>query len=189
MREAALGSVPTIFLEHRWLHSSLGELQDLAPEELSSVNAVAQGKDISFVCSGVNVAIAMEARKNLAQIGVEAQVLDVRKIDRHTSKTLATYISETRRLIVIDDSHSTSSYGASLISEIVQDASISLLSKPKLISKPPYPEPMAKELLYDYYPSSEKIYNTTLDILNLPNLKMKIAKAIDQPNSLFLGPF
>lgn len=88
-----------------------------------------QGKDITLVGTSSMVHVALEAAKILAEIGIEAEVVDPRTLKPLDTETLVNSAKKTSRAIVIDEGHL--SYGVTAeIASIIADGAFYYLDAP-----------------------------------------------------------
>lgn len=88
-----------------------------------------EGKDITLVGTSSMVHVALEAAKILAEIGIEAEVVDPRTLKPLDTETLVNSAKKTSRAIVIDEGHL--SYGVTAeIASIIADGAFYYLDAP-----------------------------------------------------------
>jgi len=88
-----------------------------------------QGKDITLVGTSSMVHVALEAAKILAEIGIEAEVVDLRTLKPLDTETLINSAKKTSRAIVIDEGYH--SYGVTAeIASIIADGAFYYLDAP-----------------------------------------------------------
>jgi pyruvate/2-oxoglutarate/acetoin dehydrogenase E1 component len=88
-----------------------------------------QGKDITLVGTSSMVHVALEAAKILAEIGIEAEVVDPRTLKPLDTETLINSAKKTSRAIVIDEGYH--SYGVTAeIASIIADGAFYYLDAP-----------------------------------------------------------
>lgn len=87
------------------------------------------GKDITLVGTSSMVHVALEAARILAEIGIEAEVVDPRTLKPLDTKTLINSAKKTSRAIVIDEGYH--SYGVTAeIASIIADGAFYYLDAP-----------------------------------------------------------
>jgi len=88
-----------------------------------------EGKDITLVGTSSMVHVALEAAKILAEIGIEAEVVDPRTLKPLDTETLINSAKKTSRAIVIDEGYH--SYGVTAeIASIIADGAFYYLDAP-----------------------------------------------------------
>ena len=93
---------PVIFLEHKFLYSFRG----LVPEDdyvlpLSQCDIKREGTDVTVVASGYMVWHAMMAAREMAEEGVNVEVIDVRTISPLDEETIGQSVRKTGRAVVV----------------------------------------------------------------------------------------
>ncbi len=93
---------PVLFMESETLYGVKGEVPDdpdfLVP--MGKANVVREGKDITIIAWSRIVHVALDAAKELAKDGVEAEVVDVRSLRPLDEETLVKSVSKTHRAVV-----------------------------------------------------------------------------------------
>jgi pyruvate/2-oxoglutarate/acetoin dehydrogenase E1 component len=181
---------PVIFLEHRWLHNSLGIFpKKLKRNALGKCKIIKKGKDITLVGLSYMTIECLEAAKILKTFNINAEVIDLRTISPLDEKTIIKSVSKTKRAIITDTSNNFCGI-SSTISNIIYDKVNNLKNKLKIISLPFCPEPTSLKLVEKFYNDRETIVNYTLKMFNIKK-KFKLKKKIksDVPGDWFKGPF
>lgn len=88
-----------------------------------------EGKDLTLVGTSSMVHVALEAARILAEIGIEAEVVDPRTLKPLDTETLINSVKKTSRAIVIDEGYH--SYGVTAeIASIIADGAFYYLDAP-----------------------------------------------------------
>lgn len=181
---------PVIFLEHRWLHNSIGKFPDkLKKNELSKCKILKKGKDITLISLSYMTLECMEAAKILSKFNIDAEILDLRTISPLDQKTIINSLKKTRRALVADTSNSVCGISSTVASIIHQNIN-NLKNKVEIVSLPFCPEPTSPQLVKYFYNDRYTVANKVLKIFNI-NTKVKSDKFIkpDVPGEWFSGPF
>lgn len=184
---------PVIFLEHRWLHNMIGEVDesDDFRVEIGKAEILKEGKDITIVSMSYMSIEAIHAAKELEKYNISCEIIDLKTISPIDWNTIHKSIEKTKRLIVLD----TASEFGSIGNDIVADISIKyfsvLKSAPKIIALPNIHAPTSYSLTKDYYKDAKdiiieisKIFNIQINLYNIMN---KVHH--DIPGEWFKGPF
>ena len=149
---------PVVYIDDRWLHNS----EDAVPKELYTVPigkaAIRRkGRDITLVSVSYLVPHAITAAEELAQEGVDCEVIDLRSIKPLDKNLLLESVAKTGRIAVADVGWKT--YGiAGEISAIVFEEGFDRLKAPLVrVSLPDAPAPASGPLEKVYYPDHEDI--------------------------------
>src|SRR3984893_11888211 len=94
---------PVIIFEHRWLYSVRGEVADgYAPEPLSGARVLRHGRDITLAGFSYMVLECLRAAESLAEIGIDAEVIDLRSLTPIDGETIGRSVRKTGHLITAD---------------------------------------------------------------------------------------
>lgn len=149
---------PVIFLEHKALYSSKGEVPDgeyVAP--LHGASLVQSGKDATVVTLGRMVSFAAKAAAKLAGDGITVDLIDLRSTSPIDEEMILESLSLTGRLVVVDESNPVCSI-ASEIAAIAAEKGFASLHAPVVrVTAPHTPVPFARELERMYVPGPDRI--------------------------------
>jgi len=125
MKAALRASDPVLIFEPKALFATKGEVPDREHFVPFGVARIARmGRDITLVSAGQLVHRALEAATELAAVGIEAEVIDLRTIMPLDVGTVAASVAKTHRLLVIDEGWGAFGVGAEVaqaMSELVFD--------------------------------------------------------------------
>jgi pyruvate dehydrogenase E1 component beta subunit len=122
---------PVIFIEHKLLYKTKGPV----PEEpyripLSQTEVKRAGKDLTVVATSVMVPRALEAATQLAQEGIEVEVLDPRTLSPLDDAPIIESVKKTGRALVVHEAHKTGGFGGEIVSRIVESEAFDYLEAP-----------------------------------------------------------
>ena len=121
MKSAIEDNNPVLFFEHKMLYQLPGEiLEENESIPLGQGEIKREGKDVSVVACGMMTHYALKAAEELAQEGVDAEVIDPRTIKPFDYDLVAASVQKTGRLLVVEESPYTGGWGAQVVSELVQ---------------------------------------------------------------------
>lgn len=149
---------PVVFCEPKgilFLSSEVPEGDYEVP--IGVAKLVREGGDVSLVGMGATVNIALQAASQLAEEGVQADVLDLRSLQPLDEEAILTTLGKTGRLVVIDEA--TPRCGiASDVAALCVDRGFDLLNAPvKRVTAPFSPVPFSRVLEEGYMPSVDKV--------------------------------
>ncbi len=185
---------PVVFLEHRWLHSSIGEVNEKRnKDQIGKAKIVNHGKDITIVASSYMVVEAIRAKRGLDKVGVSSEIIDLRSYNPIDWRTIKRSVAKTGRLIVVDSGFSTCSIASEIIATISCENFSDLKAAPIKLAMPDCPEPTSFGLTKDFYLDSYKIESEALKLLNVNEKIERIGKLKTEPHDIpgdwFKGPF
>ena len=186
---------PVMFLEHRWLHNTYGEV----PEKhyslpIGKAKAVRKGKDVTIISASHMTLEALQAAEYLSKNQIEAEILDLRSIKPLDVDAIIESVKHTGRVIVADPGWSSFGLAAEIISIISEIAFSALKQAPVRIAYPDTPTPTSWELTRHYYPKPIDIINAARKLMGLKETSEKEIGfpqdvPLDIPDKSFTGPF
>lgn len=192
---------PVIFIEHRWLHGTVGEVPEgYYSTSLDSGCRIARsGKDLTVVATSYMVVEALKAAEVLADFDIEIEVIDMRVLRPVDDETILSSVDKTGGILTVDTGWRTYGIGAEIIARVCQEKMNSLKYAPMRLGLPDYPSPSSRALVENYYPRAEDIVSTICQMLQVsegksqmilqPLLTARDELPIDQPDPAFTGPF
>jgi pyruvate/2-oxoglutarate/acetoin dehydrogenase E1 component len=154
LMESIFGENPVIMIEHR----SLFSLKDRVPQMPYRIRfgkaAVRRvGSDLTIVAVGVMVPFALRVADQLAALGVDAEVIDLRTISPLDTDTVCASVAKTGRLGVIDPAWQSFGLSAEIVARVVEREGRALRTNPIRIAHPDSHTPMSSALESAYYPN------------------------------------
>ena len=115
LRSALRESNPVLFLETARLYGQRSEVDLQAPPiEFGRARIVRSGRDVTVVALGGMVAEALKAAADVAEHGVDVEVIDPRTLAPLDIDTIIESLRKTQRVIVTHDGHKTAGAGAEI---------------------------------------------------------------------------
>jgi pyruvate dehydrogenase E1 component beta subunit len=149
---------PVIFLEHKALYATKGEVPDgeyLIP--FGHARQVTQGDDITILSTGMMVGFAEAAAAQLAEDGIGCDLLDLRTTSPLDEEAILDSVERTGRLMIVDEAPPRCSFATDLAALVASKAFASLKAPVQMVTAPHSPVPFARELESAYLPSPDKI--------------------------------
>jgi acetoin:2,6-dichlorophenolindophenol oxidoreductase subunit beta len=158
MRAAVEDDDPVLFFEHKGLFNVKEDLaEEPARVELGRAEVVRQGDDVTVVATQLMRHRALEAADALAEKGVSVELIDPRTLVPFDLDTIAASVDRTNHLVVVQEAPAGGSWGATLITRIVEERLEMLDAPPALITPPDTPVPYAGVLEDAWLPDAERI--------------------------------
>jgi len=168
---------PVIFFEHKLLYGSKGSRKEsgaldvfgTVPDEeylipFGQAKRVREGRDVTVIANLLMVHKSMLAAKNLAEQGIEAEVIDVRTLVPLDWETVFESVSRTGRLVIVHEDTLTGGWGAEVAARVA-DRCIDYLQGPiRRVTAPDTPVPFAPVMENFFVPSVEKIVQAVKEI-------------------------
>jgi pyruvate dehydrogenase E1 component beta subunit len=158
MRAAIADDDPVIVVENKALYPIKGDLPDGAgPVPIGRAHIARPGRDVTIVSYGATVTVALAAAAELAQGGVEAEVIDLRSLQPWDEAAVLASLARTHRLVVAHEAVEAFGVGAEIAARM-SDAGFDELDGPIVrVGAPFMPTPFAKTLEDWYRPDAAKI--------------------------------
>ncbi len=157
-RAAIADDDPVIVVGNKALYALKGELPDsLDVTPIGKARTAREGRNVTIVSYGAMVNVALAAAKELAQGGIEAEVIDLRSLQPWDESAVLTSLSRTHRLVVAHEAVEAFGVGAEIVARMA-DAGFDELDGPIVrVGAPFMPTPFAKTLEDWYRPDAAKI--------------------------------
>ncbi|HEV7207659.1 MAG TPA: alpha-ketoacid dehydrogenase subunit beta [Mycobacteriales bacterium] len=152
---------PVMFFEQKSLYPTKGEVRDgEIVDELGKAKVLRGGDDVTLVALAAMVPRAMAAAEQLATLGIEATVVDVRCLVPLDTSTILDAVSRTGRLFTVEENPRLCGWGAELVSLVAEERFTDLDGPLIRITTPHIPLPAADALEDMALPSVERIVET-----------------------------
>lgn len=183
---------PVVFLEHRWLHESIGPVRKkLKKLDEYGCKKIRSGKNITIISMSYLTVEAIKAAQYLKfYFNIEAEILDIRVIKPLDLKTILKSVSKTKKLILLDTGAEDGSIANDIIAKVYKKIFESLNIAPVNLSMPNIPEPTSYQLTKNFYVNAATIVKEVLKIFKInKKINLKSPSIHDVPGDWFKGPF
>jgi len=151
---------PVVFVEHRGLYWSKGQVPDgdhTVP--IGQAAVLRQGEHITIVALSSMVGPALAAADELAKEGISVELIDPRTISPLDVEAIVQSVKKTSRLIVVHEAVEQGGIGAEIVARIQQETFYYLDSPIIRVAAPFAPVPAAPTLEKQFLPGKERIVN------------------------------
>jgi pyruvate/2-oxoglutarate/acetoin dehydrogenase E1 component len=122
---------PVLFLEHKLLYRTKGDVDDQAGAiPLGKAHVARQGKDLTILTYSHMVLKALEAANELEKEGINLEVIDLRTLKPLDMETILTSVRKTGRVLIIHEAPITGGFGGELAAMIASSDAFYLLDAP-----------------------------------------------------------
>jgi pyruvate/2-oxoglutarate/acetoin dehydrogenase E1 component len=157
---------PVFFLEHKRLYAKKSEVPEEAYEVPLGVAEVKRpGTDVTIVATAAMVPEALTAAEQLAEQGIEAEVVDPRTLQPLDMETILTSVRKTHRAVVVHEAVRFCGVGAEIAAQIAQEAFDHLDAPPVRIGAPFTPVPFSPVLEQAWLPNAAKIVDAVTGVV------------------------
>jgi pyruvate dehydrogenase E1 component beta subunit len=157
LRTALTSPDPVIIAEHVGLYNLSADLEELQPTDISRAALRRNGTDATIIAYGGCVPKALDAAEQLAQAGVDCDVIDLRVLRPLDDATIMESVARTHRVVVVDEAWHTGSLAGEISARIVEQAFYELDAPIARVCTAEVPIPYAKHLEEAALPQPDKI--------------------------------
>ncbi len=155
---------PILFIEHKGLYTSKGEVPDkeyLLP--LGKAQVKRQGKNLTLIGHSRTALMCLEAAQILSeQHGVDAEVIDLMTVSPLDEQTIFDSVRKTSRLVCVEEGHRNHGIGAEVAARVVENCFDYLDSPIMRVAAKDIPIPCAKQLEEAMLPNVDDVVNAAL---------------------------
>jgi len=168
LRQAIRDDDPVIFLEHKALYGSSGEVSEDLDYVIPFGHARLSraGGDVTIVSTGLLLGRCEKVADILAAEGIGCDVIDLRTTSPIDEEAILDSVEVTGRLVVVDEAPPRCSMASDICATVAEKAFASLKAPPLGVNPPHTPVPFARELESAYLPSVEKIEAAVRKVLS-----------------------
>jgi pyruvate dehydrogenase E1 component beta subunit len=185
---------PVIFLEHRWLHNTIGDVPEgdvRVPLGLAGITRV--GTDITIVSMSYMTVEALHAAEFLKEYGVSCEIIDLKTIKPLDWETVFSSVSKTGRLLALDSGFTTGSVAGEIVARVAMEKFSTLKCAPARLAMPDVPEPTSPALTKGFYVRAADVAVLALEMMGLTtegvHRQLPEPMPHDVPDEWFKGPF
>jgi len=158
---------PVLFLEPKRIYRAVKEEvesgEHLVP--IGKARLVREGRDVTLIAWGALVREAQQATEQLAEAGVEAEVLDLRTLSPLDVEAIIASVKKTGRCVVIHEAPRTCGLGAELSALVMEHCLLELLAPVERVTGFDTVMPLLKGEHY-YLPDAWRIVQAVRKVMN-----------------------
>jgi len=149
---------PALIFENVMLYNMPGSLAPAAAAvDLDRAAVRRPGRDVSLITYGGSLWKTLAAADQLAGIGIDAEVIDLRTLRPLDDATFIASVAKTRRAVIVDEGWRSGALAAEIATRIVEQAFWSLDAPPARVCTEEVPIPYPKHLEDAALPQTDKI--------------------------------
>lgn len=158
LRSSVLVDDPVLFIEHAKLYNLRGEVpEDRYTIPIGRADVKREGNDLTLIAYSAMVHVALDVAAQLAEQGVDAEVVDLRSIRPLDTETIVQSVKKTNRAVVVEENWRSFGVGAEVAAR-VQEAAFEWLDAPvHRVSSEEVPFPYSRVLEQAAMPNAEKV--------------------------------
>jgi pyruvate dehydrogenase E1 component beta subunit len=165
LKSAIRDNDPVIFMESEQMYGDKGEIPDgeyLIPIGVAEVKR--QGKDVTIVSFGKIIKEAYKAADELAELGIEAEIIDLRTVRPIDYHTIIESVKKTNRLVVLEESWPLGSIATEVTYRVQKDAFDYLDAPIKRVTCLDTPMAYAPTLVEAFLPNKDKLIEAVKEV-------------------------
>jgi pyruvate dehydrogenase E1 component beta subunit len=115
---------PVVFLENEILYGQTFDVPKMDDFVLpiGKARIHKEGKDVTIVSFSIGMTYAIKAAEQLAEIGIDAEIIDLRTIRPMDMPTIIESVKKTGRLVTVEEGFPQSSIGTEIATRVMQQA-------------------------------------------------------------------
>lgn len=159
---------PVLYIDDRWLYGETGPVEEaMIPVPIGQAALRRGGSDITLVGISWMAAQALEAARELASAGIDAEVIDLRSLKPWDTAAVLASVRKTRRAVVADPGWRTAGASAEIAATIGELAFHDLRAPVARVALPDAPAPSSRAEEQAYYPGAKDIVAAARRVLGL----------------------
>jgi pyruvate dehydrogenase E1 component beta subunit len=169
LKSAIRDDNPVVFVEHRGLYWSKGEVSDgERAVPIGQAAVLRQGEHATIAALSSMVTPVLAAADELAKDGVSVEVIDPRAISPLDIETIAQSVKKTGRLIIAHEAVEQGGIGAEIAARVQHEVFYHLDSPILRVAAPFAPVPAAPALEKQFLPGKERVIDAVRKALASP---------------------
>jgi pyruvate dehydrogenase E1 component beta subunit len=149
---------PVIFIEHSLLYGVKGDVPDNDfREPLGRALVLRDGTDVTIAAYSRMTQVSLRAAAQLEELGISAEVIDLRTLRPLDMQTIYESVRKTHRLVVAEEDWRTIGIGAEIAASTAEACFDDLDGPVRRVAMPDVPMPYAKNLELALVPTEEEV--------------------------------
>lgn len=166
LKAAIRDNNPVVFIEHRALYFKKGQVPDgdyIVP--LGKASILRSGRDVTIITYARMCDVALQAADELAQSGIEAEIIDLRTLAPLDMDTVLASVKKTHRALILEEDAQTGGVGAEIFTRIIEHAFDDLDAPLKRCAGRDVPIPFAPNLEPLAIPNKQNVVESVQALL------------------------
>ena len=156
---------PVVIFEHVQLYNTSADTDPLVATDISRAAVRRVGCDATVITYGGSLPKALDSANQLAGMGIDCEVIDLRVLRPLDIDTITASIGKTHRGVIVDEAWRTGSFAAEISACIVENAFFDLDAPVARVCSAEVPMPYAKHLEQAALPQPDKIVAAVTTLL------------------------
>ena len=166
LKAAIRSEDPVMFIEHATMYQTKGEVPDgdyVEPIGVSKVQRV--GTDVTIITYSKGVQLSLRAADELAAVGIEAQIVDLRSLRPLDMGPAIESLMRTNRAVIVEEGWRSFGVGAEVASRLYEEAFDYFDAPAKRVAQVEVPLPYNRELEQMALPQVADIVEAVKEVL------------------------
>lgn len=166
LKSAIRDNDPVIFMESEQMYGDKGMIPEgeyLIP--IGKADVVRKGKDVTIVSFGKIMKVANAAAEELAKVGIEAEVIDLRTVRPIDYATVIESVKKTNRMVVVEEAWPLASISTELTYNVQKDAFDYMDAPVKRVTCKDTPLGYAPTFVEEWLPNTERVVEAVKSVL------------------------
>jgi pyruvate dehydrogenase E1 component beta subunit len=166
LRAALKEPDPVILFEHLVLLPMTGDVDETSPDlNIRQAAVRRQGKDVTLITYGGSLHKVLKAAENLSQVGIDADVVDLRCLRPLDMGTVLKSLAKTHRVVIIDEGWKTGSLAGEVSAQIMEKGFYDLDAPVARVCSAEVPIPYSMHLEDAALPQTDTIVKTVTEMM------------------------
>jgi pyruvate dehydrogenase E1 component beta subunit len=148
---------PVFIFEHATLYPLEGESEDGTAMEIGRAALRRAGRDVSLICYGGALGKTERAAAKLAELGIDAEVIDLRSLRPLDTEMILSSVARTHRAVIVEEAWKSCGVAAEVSARIMEGAFDALDAPVARVCGAEVPMPYAQALEQAALPQPEAI--------------------------------
>ncbi len=156
---------PVVIFEHVQLYNTTSDVDALTSTDIARAAVRRTGTDVTLIAYGGCVPKTLDAASELAQQGIDCEVIDLRVLRPLDTGTVVESVRKTHRAVVVDEGWRSGSLAAEISARVVENAFFDLDAPIARVCTAEVPIPYAKHLEEAALPQPHKVVDAVKSLL------------------------
>lgn len=158
---------PVVMFEHAQLYNLEEDIDPGAPCDIAHAAVRRAGSQLTLITYGGSLPRTMAAARTLAELGVDAEVIDLRVLRPLDMETVAASLRKTHRAVIVDEGWKSGSLAAEIMARIMEQCFYELDAPVQRVCSEEVPMPYAKHLEDAALPQPPRIVAAVRGLLDV----------------------
>lgn len=165
LRAAIADPDPVMFIEHKAMYAAKGQVDTAQVARIGQAHIARSGRDVTLVTYGATVGVCADAATQLANEGIECEVVDLRSIQPWDKAAVLESLARTHRAVVVHEAVQTFGVGAEIVATIADEGFDELDAPVLRVAAPFMPAPFSSSLEKGYVVTPQRVMEAVRKVI------------------------